>query len=82
MMQHAARRSTLRPHSQHSPILVLFRGALGLQNFGFIPSEKDSQDRLKTLSLKGFFNMNANGVALNIELIHSYKGICDVLYNG
>jgi len=46
----------------------------------FIPLE-DIQDRLKKLSLKGFFNMNFNGVALNIELTHSYKGICDALYN-
>ena len=46
----------------------------------FIPYE-DIQDRLKKLSLKGFFNMNFNGVALNIELTHSYKGICDALYN-
>jgi len=46
----------------------------------FIPSE-DFQERTKRLSLKGFFNMNFNGVALNIELIHSYKGVCDVLYN-
>lgn len=46
----------------------------------FIPSE-DIQDRLKKLSLKGFFNMNFNGVALNIELTHSYKGVCNVLYN-
>jgi hypothetical protein len=38
------------------------------------------RQRLKKLSLKGFFNMNFNGVDLNIELIHSYKGICDVLY--
>lgn len=46
----------------------------------FIPSE-DIQDRLKKLSLKGFFNMNFNGVILNIELTHSYRGICDALYN-
>jgi len=46
----------------------------------FIPAE-DFQDRLKKFSLKGFFNMNFNGVALNIELTHSYKGICDVLYH-
>ena len=38
------------------------------------------RQRLKKLSLKGFFNMNFNGVDLNIELIHSYKGSCDVLY--
>ncbi|CAM3975650.1 DUF1819 family protein [Bacillus anthracis] len=46
----------------------------------FISSE-DIQNRLKKLSLKGFFNMNFNGVALNIELTQSYKGVCDVLYN-
>ena len=45
----------------------------------FVPIE-DIQERLKKLSLKGFFNMNFNGVALNIELIHSYKEICNVLY--
>ena len=37
--------------------------------------------RLKKLSLKGFFNMDFNGVALNIELTHSHEGICDALYN-
>jgi len=46
----------------------------------FIPSE-DILERLKKLSMKGLFDMNFNGVALNIELIHSYKGICDALYN-
>lgn len=51
-----------------------------LMPISFIPAE-DIQDRLKKLSLKGYFNMNFNGVALNIELTHSYKGICDVLYN-
>lgn len=44
-------------------------------------AQDDVQERLKKLSLKGFFNMNFNGVALNIELTHSYKGICDALYN-
>lgn len=47
---------------------------------GFIPSE-DIQNRLKKLSLKGLFDMNFNGVTLNIELTQSYKGVCDVLYN-
>jgi len=46
----------------------------------FIPSD-EIVDRLKKLSLKGFFNMDFNGVELNIELIHSYKGVCNVLYN-
>ena len=41
----------------------------------------DIQSRLKKLSMKGFFYMNFNGVELNIELTHSYKEICDVLYH-
>ena len=41
----------------------------------------DLQERLKKLSLKGFFNMNYNGVTLNIELTHSYQGICDALFD-
>ncbi|OQY41114.1 MAG: hypothetical protein B6229_00010 [Spirochaetaceae bacterium 4572_7] len=46
----------------------------------FIPIE-DLNNRLKKLSLKGYFNMDFNGVKLNIELTHKYKGICDALYN-
>lgn len=46
----------------------------------FIPSE-EIVERFKKFSIKGFFNMDYNGVALNIELIHSYKGVCNVLYN-
>lgn len=46
----------------------------------FIPTA-DILDRMKKLSMKGFFNMSYNGTALNIELIHSYKGICDALYS-
>jgi hypothetical protein len=41
----------------------------------------DLNDRLKKLSMKGFFNMDFNGISLNVELTHSYKGICDVLFN-
>jgi len=44
-------------------------------------AKEDVLERLKKLSLKGFFNMNFNGVELNIELTHSYKGICGALYN-
>ena len=43
-------------------------------------SKEDIQERLKKLSLKGLINMNFNGIDLNIELIHSYKGIYDALY--
>lgn len=46
----------------------------------FIPSD-DIRERLKKLSIKGLFDMNFNGIALNIELIHGYGEICDVLYN-
>jgi len=41
----------------------------------------DIKERLKKLSLKGFFYIDYNGVSLNIELTHSYKGIVDVLYH-
>ncbi|MBT4527992.1 MAG: DUF1819 family protein [Deltaproteobacteria bacterium] len=44
-------------------------------------STGDIRDRLKKLSIKGYFDMNFNGVELNIELTHSFKGICDVLFN-
>ena len=46
----------------------------------FIAPE-DIRERLKKLSLQGFLNMSFNGVALNIELTHSCKGIGDALYN-
>ena len=80
----------IRPSSE-AQVLFLYFAKLFSPNTGniltnellpvsFIPSE-DIQDRLKKLSLKGFFNMNFTGVALNIELTHSYKGICDALYN-
>lgn len=46
----------------------------------FIAAE-DLQNRLKKLSIKGFFDMNFNGVALNIELTHSHKEICHALYS-
>ncbi len=45
-------------------------------------SNEDIQARLKKLALKDLFEMNFNGVALNVELTHSHKEICDALYNG
>ncbi len=42
---------------------------------------EDIQERLKKLSIKGLFEMNYNGVTVNIELTHSYKGIYNALYN-
>jgi hypothetical protein len=80
----------IRPSSEVQVLFLYFAKLLSpsasniltneLLPLSFVPSE-DVQDRLKKLSLKGFFNMNFNGVALNIELTHSYKGICDALYN-
>lgn len=82
--------SHIRPSSEAQVLFLYFAKLFSpnanniLKNelllISFIPSE-DIQSRLKKLSLKGFFNMNFNGVALNIELTHSYKGICDALYN-
>ncbi len=43
--------------------------------------QEDLKVRLKKLSQKGLFDMNFDGAALNIELNHSYKGICDALCN-
>ncbi|MGI6421387.1 MAG: BrxA family protein [Syntrophomonadaceae bacterium] len=82
--------SHIRPSSEAQIVFLYFAQLFSsganniltneLLSISFIPFE-DIQDRLKKLSLKGFFNMNFNGVALNIELIHSYRGICHVLYN-
>ena len=44
-------------------------------------AKEDIQEKLKKLSMKGFFEMNFNGVALNIDLTHSHKDICDALYS-
>ena len=81
--------SHIRPSSEAQVVFLYFANVYSpntsnilaneLLPISFIPSE-DFQERLKRLSLKGLFNMNFNGVALNIELIHSYKGVCDVLY--
>lgn len=79
----------IRPSSEAQVLFLYFAKLLSpsasniltneLLPVSFIPSE-DVHGRFKKLSLKGFFNMNFNGVALNIELSHSYKGICDALY--
>ena len=74
-----------------SDLLVLFlyilkinepenRDILSNEMFPLVFIDKsDIQERLKKLSLKDYFNMDFNGVELNIELTHSYKGVCDVL---
>jgi hypothetical protein len=77
--------------SLEAQVLFLYFATLFLPNvsnilendflpLNFIPLT-DVQNRLKKLSMKGFFNMSFNGVSLKIELTHSYKGICDVIYN-
>lgn len=43
--------------------------------------KEDIHNRLKKLSLKGYFDMTFNGETLNIQLKHSYKDICDALYS-
>lgn len=44
-------------------------------------AKEDVHERLKKLSIKGFFNINFNGIELNIELTHTHKDICDALYS-
>ncbi len=44
-------------------------------------SDENIVERFKRLSIRGLFNMDFNGVALNIELVYSYRDICDVLYH-
>ena len=86
------RTKTVRNIKLSSELLVLFlyfvriydkRNNI-LQNemlpFSFV-SRDDFSAKLKKLALKGFFNMNFTGNVLNVELTHSYQGICDVLYN-
>lgn len=55
-----------------------------LFNNDFLPlsfvAREDIRDRLKKLSLKGFINMTLTGTALNVELVHDYKGISNALY--
>lgn len=80
----------IRPSSQAQVLFLYFARLISpdvsnvltneLLPISFI-SPHDIQEKFKKLSLKGLFNMNFDGVDLNIELVHSYRGICDVLYN-
>ncbi len=79
----------IRPSAESQALFLYFAGLYAPQSNNilsnrFLPlsfiHEDDIHGRLKKLALKGFFNMNYNGVALNIEFIHDYKGICDVLF--
>lgn len=80
----------IRPSSEAQVLFLYFAKLFAPNNSDILTNEllpisfihsADIQDRLKKLSLKGFFNMNFNGVALNIELTLSHKGVCNVLYN-
>jgi hypothetical protein len=44
-------------------------------------SDETIVERFKRLSIRGLFHMGFNGIALNIELVHSYRDICDALYH-
>lgn len=80
----------VQPSSEEIVLFVYFSKLLepekkNILEYEMIPllflSNDDIQERLKKLSLRGYFNMTFNGVDLNIELTHSYKEICDVLYH-
>ncbi len=80
----------IRPSSEAQVLFLyfakLFSPSMGnILNNDLLPisfiAPEDFQERMKKLSMKGLFDMDFNGVALNIELTHSYEGICDVLYN-
>jgi bacteriophage exclusion system BrxA-like protein len=80
----------IKPTAELLTIFLYFAKLYNPKNSNILTNEflllsfiapEDIQTRLKKLSLKGFLNMNFNGVALNVELTHSYQGICDVLYN-
>ena len=43
-------------------------------------NQQEIVERLKKLAIRGHFNMDFNGVSLNINLIYPYQEISDVLY--
>ena len=80
----------IRPSSEVQIIFLYFAKIYDFNNSDILSNEllpisfihpDDLKEKLKKLSLKGFFNMNFNGITLNIELIYNYKGVCNVLYN-
>lgn len=82
--------NNIRPSSEAQVLFLYFAKLSSVKTNDILTNElilisfthpEDILDRLKKLSLKGFFNMNFNGVALNIELTYSYKGVYNVLYN-
>lgn len=80
----------IRPSSEAQVLFLYFAKLFEPDNSNILTNEflpisfihsEDLQDRLKKLSLKGLFNMNFNGLKLNVELTHTFKGVCHVLYN-
>jgi hypothetical protein len=80
----------IRPSSEAMVLFLYFSNLFAPKTKNIIDNEllpasfiaiEDIQGKLKKLSAKGFFEMSFNGVALNIELTHSHKEICDVLYS-
>ena len=80
----------IRPSTEAQVLFVYFAklyapNAANILDNKLLPTSfiafEDIQSRYKKLSLKGYFNLNFNGHALNIELTHSHKEICDALYD-
>lgn len=80
----------IRPSTEAQALFIYFAKLLPQSSSNILTNEllpvsfirtEDVQARLKKLSLKGYICMNFNGVALNVELLHSYEGICDALYS-
>ena len=80
----------IRPSSEALVLFLYFSNIFSPKQKNILDSEllpvsfiasSDIQERLKKLSLKGYFDMSFNGVELNIELTHSHKDICNALYN-
>lgn len=80
----------IRPSIEAQVLFIYFSKLYEPENNNILTNEflpisfihtEDLQERLKKLSLKGLFNMDFNGLKLNVELTHSYKGVCHVLYN-
>jgi hypothetical protein len=80
----------IRIHDEELVLFLYFAKLYDPQNTNifrndFFPlslvNKDDILERLKKLSIKGFINLTFNGVDLRIELTHTYKGICDVIYN-
>ena len=80
----------IRPSTQAQTLFLYFAQLYTPDSSNILDSEllpasflasEGLHERLKKLSLQGFFNMSFNGVALNVQIIHSHKDICNALYS-